>query len=639
MHATSAIAPPARGPAAAVDRLRGWRGLAPALLAYAVVVAVYVLFAGSALSRSSGERAADAPYNRLTDGLLAGHLYLDQPVPEALLTCPDPYDPRVLGRTRGMTYTPESIHDFSYYRGRLYLYFSVVPAALLFLPFHLLTGAYLSQQYASALLLAAGLAAVVRMLLELCRQAFPGTRPIVLAAAVIAAGLLPCTVLVAEQPDMYEVPISGAYCFTAATLFTLWRVVRTRTPSAWTVAALSTCVALAVGCRPSEIATLGVVAIGFVHAWRAGPGSAARRWRLVAAAAAPLALVGLSLLAYNFGRFGSVTEFGVRYQMSLDRPDLPFFNVRNLAFNGWMYLLHFPGWSAHFPFAGPWGNGWPMPATMSSAGHPVGLLSAAPFVLLGFVALARWRTWPAGVRWIAAACAWLFVSNGLLLAHFFSNAARYELAFAPSLVLLAILGLFSLETVLAAAAGWLRRPARVAWAAALAFSAVYAVLLAYRQRGDTWLQVALTHMWQNDQAGAIACSDRALHFDPDSLAALQLKASSEAHLQRVEDAIHDFQRILAREPQNLTALNFLASLTFFAPGRAGEAVDYFQQAVALTPNNAAAHFNLAQALLHANRPAREAILHLRVALRLRPDLRPAQVLLARLESARVLRGA
>jgi len=121
--------------------------LAPALAAI-VVLAIYGLIAGTAVSELGSRTAGEDYYNRLSDGLARGQTALDLAPPAWLTNLPDPYDPTANAPFQGQKYSPGRVHDLSYYQGRLYLYFSVVPAATLFLPFHWLTGAYLSHQHA-----------------------------------------------------------------------------------------------------------------------------------------------------------------------------------------------------------------------------------------------------------------------------------------------------------------------------------------------------------------------------------------------------------------------------------------------------------------------------------------------------------
>ena len=108
--------------------------------AIVLVFATY-LFLGEMGSTDHGTR--DAAYNLLSRGFLSGHLYVDRDPPAALASLADPFDPIA---NRAVRMDPRyHLHDFSYYRGRLYLYFGPTPALLVFIPWHLITGGWLAH--------------------------------------------------------------------------------------------------------------------------------------------------------------------------------------------------------------------------------------------------------------------------------------------------------------------------------------------------------------------------------------------------------------------------------------------------------------------------------------------------------------
>jgi len=105
--------------------------------ACAVVIVVYACAAHSGTPLSGKMGAADNYYNLLVEGFRAGQLSLKKEVPPALAQLADPYDPSAYA-----SYGPEA-GDMSYYKGKLYLYFGVTPAVLLFWPYVALSGQYL----------------------------------------------------------------------------------------------------------------------------------------------------------------------------------------------------------------------------------------------------------------------------------------------------------------------------------------------------------------------------------------------------------------------------------------------------------------------------------------------------------------
>ena len=98
--------------------------------AFVVVVATYLFLGGMGVTDRGNGHPRDAPYNLLARGLLSGHLYADTEAPPILAQLSDPYDPAT---NRVARVDPRyRLHDFSYYRGRLYLYFGIAPALLVF---------------------------------------------------------------------------------------------------------------------------------------------------------------------------------------------------------------------------------------------------------------------------------------------------------------------------------------------------------------------------------------------------------------------------------------------------------------------------------------------------------------------------
>ena len=56
------------------------------------------------------------------------------------LQLPDPYDP--------VAYAPYPVNDLSYYKGKLYLYFGITPALVLFWPYVALTAPFCRKRTA-----------------------------------------------------------------------------------------------------------------------------------------------------------------------------------------------------------------------------------------------------------------------------------------------------------------------------------------------------------------------------------------------------------------------------------------------------------------------------------------------------------
>src|SRR5579863_1568324 len=154
--------------------------------AFILVFATYLFLGGLGLTDRGNPNARDAPYNLLARGLLAGHLYVDREAPALLARLADPYDPLANRDARDVR---DRLNDFSYYRGRLYLYFGVAPALVVFIPWHLLTGGWMPHWAAVVALCSAGLLVNLVLVLSVKRREFPGTGPWLAAACGLLLGL------------------------------------------------------------------------------------------------------------------------------------------------------------------------------------------------------------------------------------------------------------------------------------------------------------------------------------------------------------------------------------------------------------------------------------------------------------------
>jgi hypothetical protein len=105
----------------------------PVLLAIAAVVALYAYISSGGTFVFLPLNAERTQYGSLANGFLHGHLYLTIRPDPKLTALPNPYDPQ---QRQGIDYE----FDTSYLNGRYYLYFSPLPALIIYLPYHALFG-------------------------------------------------------------------------------------------------------------------------------------------------------------------------------------------------------------------------------------------------------------------------------------------------------------------------------------------------------------------------------------------------------------------------------------------------------------------------------------------------------------------
>jgi tetratricopeptide (TPR) repeat protein len=548
------------------------------------------------------QNAADSSYNLLAQGFRAGQLSLKKEVPVGLTQLADPYDPAANEVYRFSQ--PYLMHDLCYYKGRLYLYHGVTPALILFWPYTVLTGGYLSHRQAVTIFCAIGFLASVGLLRALWRRYFAEVSVGVVVACAVALGLAAGALAQLSQASFYQVARTCGYMLTMLALGGIWCALQ-QTGRGWRwLAAASAAYGLAVAARPNLLFGAVALLVPVAQAWR----ERRKIWALLVAAIVPITLIGLGLMLYNELRFDNPFEFGWRYQLNGTRQiTRQAFSPHFLWFNFRVYFLEPALWSARFPFAHE-APVPPLPAGYDTqmTKQPFGVLANIPLTWLALAAPLVWRGRSGQTRSIlrrfVAATALLFGTSVLTLGLFYLSSFDYEVDFLPSLLLLAVIGVLGVERALAIPGAWLgdrpvwRRVARCGWGTLLGFSVAFNLLAtaehyaeAHTLRGNK-LRVAGRHR------EAIEQYERALRIEPDYAAAHNYLGDELLQAGKVSEAITHYEQALRLAPNNASAQYNLANL-LTEYGRDEEALSHYTAAARLAPNDARIQINLGNLFL------------------------------------------
>jgi tetratricopeptide (TPR) repeat protein len=522
-------------------------------------------------------------YNRMIAGFAHGRLNLDRDVPMGFAMLDDPYDPKQNEPYRA---PPYFLYDLSYYHGRLYAYFGPVPALLLFGPYHLLTGRYLSYKAGAVFLCMLGFLATAWVVVNARRRYTPDTPDWVVAMILLTFGLASGLPTLLARVDVWEIPIAGATALILCMVAALWQAWHQAAKRGRWLAAASLCLGLAVGTRPTAILIAPVLIMPLVREWQEFRFS--RGTRILSGAALPFLFSLGALGLYNEARFGNPLEFGQTYQLAALQYvgrlrqygfDYVWDNVR-------IYFLNFTPWTTTFPFIGA------APKLVLHPGHATpefcfGILGNDPVVLMALTAL--WvRKRKDGLSFLARVFLWIAVAQIGLLMVFFGAVSRYEIEILTPLLGLAAIGMLAIES-----RGSGRYAARGLWIALgtvsvafnLAHSAVYADWT--RKKASYWF----------------------------------------FSLKQTQAALEEYNVIRMLEPPSAGLLD-ARGVALGLLSRWSEAASDFEEAVRVEPGNADAQCNLGTAYVEENEPA-AAIAPLRESIRLRPDDPRARETLAR----------
>jgi len=423
-----------------------------------VVLYIWILTAGQFFQWPSGRNY----YHLLAQAFQQGQLHLLlEPSPE-LLALENPYD------YRNRENVPH-LWDASLYQGKYYLYWGLMPG---------LIGAVLESVFAIPVtdaglvlgfLLAIALFGVL-LLQKFCQNNnLPGWLFWFTALGLIfnVPGIWLLT-----RPSVYEASIAGGQAFSMAGLYFGYLALSGNTVSKRYLALAGLMLGLAGGTRTNLL--VSTVAIALLTA---GYLMLLHRRQLrdlffsLVAMGLPLAVSIGILLGYNYVRFGSVFEFGHRYQLT--GPALPanYEYVTSLAYispNLFTYIFRLPAFSADFPYIKiPWIKEamWPsfirLPEYYYYTEPTAGILFIVP--LLGFAGLLLiWILW----NWVDGEISviwkpkqlklnpnlWFFsvllvsvAIQFIVLLLFISSSLRYLFDVTPSLILLSVV-FFSLQS-------------------------------------------------------------------------------------------------------------------------------------------------------------------------------------------------
>jgi tetratricopeptide (TPR) repeat protein len=552
--------------------------------AFMLVLAAYLFLGAMGLTDRNVPEARDEAYNRLSRGLLAGHLYADKAVPAGLEKLQNPYDPAANVHFR---MGPDLAHDFSYYNGRMYLYFGISPALFLFIPWHLVTGSWLLHWAAVVFLCAAGLVLNVSLMCSVKKAVFPSAAPWMLGASVLILGLGSYAPVLLGRADLWEIPIAFSYFGVSVALRCLWIALgRPDAPAGW-LALASVAFGAAFAARPTVLPNAAILLLPFFIAE-----TRKSVWSWVAAIV-PLGLCGAAVALYNAQRFGNPFEFGQHFQLAGQFvPKAKLFSTDFLWTNLRLYLFQAVEWRPIFPFAND-PDLAALPQPHGDVEHISGALLNAPILLASLLALVLFaiRRPQARVTLLVIAASWVSVSSLVLMSLFFGVCARYQFEFLPTIALLAAIGVGAADTL---STGARRVLFRCVWIPALLVSSAFTVLYGI---------------------------DRCV-VDHDAL------ALNDILLGNLKDADHELRIARFLSPGD-PMLRLESGVVLVAAGRIAGATQVFEDLVRDFPNDALARYNLGRVLATEGKPG-EALVQFKAA----HDLAPSDpAILAGLEAA------
>lgn len=297
---------------------RTWRGKLLVGAVLCLFLAAGWKAAGSYLEGESVEERS--PYMRqyqlLAHSLAEGRTWLEVEPDEMLHSLSNPYDYRLRSMTmenEGGTY----LWDAAYYNGKYYVYFGIVPELLFFLPYYLITGKDLPILPVAVIISFLFIAGVWALMGTVIKRWFPETPFTVYMLLCTLIGIGCGTWDRLMMPNLHEIPIWTAMALGVWGLYFWIGSVRTDSVSLWRMGLGSFLLALISGCRPQLLLLLFLAGPVFWEPVKEGRLLRDKKVQELLCFGLPILAVAIGIMYYNFIRFGSVTDFGSRYNLTI----------------------------------------------------------------------------------------------------------------------------------------------------------------------------------------------------------------------------------------------------------------------------------------------------------------------------------
>jgi hypothetical protein len=381
-------------------------------------------------------------YGQLAVGFKRGQLHLPEQPPPSLLALSDPYDYESRREIEA-----DFTWDVSLYKGRFYIYWGPVPSLIL-TTFSTEQLSRIGDQHVFFPFVC-GLFIYLALLVNSFWIRFNHRMPAwTNGISLLAIGLSAPTILMLNQPRVYEAAVVGCQFFFIGGCYWTYKAIGDNPPHLWKLAIASSHWAFALGTRITILPTVIFLAgLTLFYTLREIKTIVPKRILLILLViGAPLLIMIVGLGLYNWARFDSVFEFGMRYQLANVNYNefTSLFSLSYINKNLLNYFVHPIAIQAKFPYLRPVEN-------IFSSARLAGLLITTPYFLFIVMPVFQYlcsrltsRRTPIRQQDLDSLDNWLvigltgssLISLAIILSYYFP-ALRFAEDFMPALLLLA----------------------------------------------------------------------------------------------------------------------------------------------------------------------------------------------------------
>lgn len=312
------------------------------------VFVLWNLYANSVPEAGIWDEKGDLYSQNLTDALISGRTELEPEPSERFQQLDNPYD-YTEREAAGLERDVDYLWDAAYYQGHHYAYFGVMPALLLFVPWKLMTGMYLSTGFVVFLFFCVYLLFLDLLFVNCIRKLLPDTSYGLYVLGEILLNAASGAACFVSRARFYEMAYATGLAFTVLGLWLLFSCMEKVNVGRYVrIMAGGLCLALAVGCRPTMVVYSFLLA---PFLWRVLYKKPLKeKGVMILALGLPYFVVAVILMRYNYVRFGNVFNFGQNYQLTVTDMSKNSYNLATLPWCLWLGMFQPLQIIAEFPF-------------------------------------------------------------------------------------------------------------------------------------------------------------------------------------------------------------------------------------------------------------------------------------------------
>jgi len=326
-------------------------GVTTTMFVCLLLFVVFMFFTGGGPADVFSRQRGDQVCYELVEAFKAGQVSLINKVPHELLELDNPYDYDARSRS-GIVF----LWDHLLYEGKYYSYYGIAPVLTLFLPYNLITGLYFPTIYACLLYAIIGTMFLSAAYLKAVKNWFSDMPLSIVTCGQIMLLLTSGTLFCVCRPKFYEMSEAAGFAFfTAGLYFLLSSGIFTKDKIKLQKILFATIfTSLAVLSRPTFAMYAFAICIWLLYGLfdyrQKTEKSRSKTVKYIVCALLPFAIFGGFQMAYNYARFGSVIDFGIKYSLTINDFTNTQFHVGLMMISFWNFLFSVPVVKSQFPF-------------------------------------------------------------------------------------------------------------------------------------------------------------------------------------------------------------------------------------------------------------------------------------------------